>query len=154
MHGNVYRVKCTECDYVGYNYDDPICPALGGTEAVFEQDAPEPNIDVKDLPKCPQCGELSRPGVVWFGESVEHLGEIFERIEERCDLLLVVGTSSMVSPANTLASIAQARGAKVAVFNLERTRGDDEADFLFIGPCEETLPKALGLEDKVNVMEA
>ena len=36
-------------------------------------------------------------------------------------------------------------GGKVAVFNLDRSNGDDDADFLFIGPCEEPLPEALGL---------
>jgi hypothetical protein len=30
------------------------------------------------------------------------------------------------------------------VFNLERSDGDEYADFLFLGPCEKTLPKALG----------
>lgn len=31
------------------------------------------------------------------------------------------------------------------MFNLERSFGDDNADFLFLGPCEETLPEALGM---------
>jgi NAD-dependent deacetylase sirtuin 5 len=35
-------------------------------------------------------------------------------------------------------------GGKVAVFNLERSQKDEEADFLFLGPCEETIPQALG----------
>lgn len=34
---------------------------------------------------------------------------------------------------------------KVAVFNLDRSEGDEDADFLFLGPAETTLPKALGL---------
>ena len=29
------------------------------------------------------------------------------------------------------------------MFNLGRTEGDEEADFLFLGPCEETLPAIL-----------
>jgi len=96
MHGNIFRVKCTSCEYVGYNYDDPICSALEGTEAIFEKDAPESAaINAKDLPMCPECGELARPGVIWFGEPVEHVDEIFEMIDG-CDLLLVVGTSSTV----------------------------------------------------------
>jgi NAD-dependent deacetylase sirtuin 5 len=36
-------------------------------------------------------------------------------------------------------------GGKVAVFNMEDT--DEEADFLFMGPCEELLPTALGLSE-------
>jgi len=46
----------------------------------------------------------------------------------------------------------------VAVFNLERSKGDDQADFLFLGPCEDILPKALGLsvaeDGRVSVQEA
>ncbi|KIJ40344.1 hypothetical protein M422DRAFT_230276 [Sphaerobolus stellatus SS14] len=150
MHGSVFRVKCTKCVYVGYNYDDPICPALGGTEAVFDEDKPGLKIEVEDLPKCPECGALSRPGVVWFGETVDLLDSIYENVLKKCDLLLVIGTSSTVYPASGFAEEVQEHGAEVAVFNLERTKGDEYADFLFIGPCEDTLPKALGVEDKVK----
>lgn len=38
-----------------------------------------------------------------------------------CDLLLVVGTSSVVQPAASLAPAAALRGVPVAEFNLERT---------------------------------
>ena len=40
----------------------------------------------------------------------------------------------------------KAHGGKIAVFNIERSEGDDEADFLFLGPCEETLTECLGLK--------
>ena len=36
-------------------------------------------------------------------------------------------------------------GGKVAIFNIERSNGDEVADFLFLGPCEETIPAALGV---------
>ena len=39
----------------------------------------------------------------------------------------------------------KARGGKVAIFNVERSNGDEIADFLFLGPCEETIPEALGV---------
>lgn len=35
----------------------------------------------------------------------------------------------------------------MAVFNLDRSKGDERADFLFLGPAEATIPKALGLEE-------
>lgn len=47
-------------------------------------------------------------------------------------------------PAAGYASIVQSNGGKVAVFNLDRSAGDEDADFLFLGPCEETVPEALG----------
>lgn len=36
------------------------------------------------------------------------------------------------------------RGGRVAVFNLDGGKGYEDADFLFEGPCEETLPSVLG----------
>ena len=32
----------------------------------------------------------------------------------------------------------------MAVFNLEPSEGDERADFVFRGPCEVELPRALG----------
>ena len=95
MHGNLYRVQCTSCDYVETNTSSPIVPALGGTESIFDRGEMDRSLKPKDLPRCTSCGELARPGVVWFGESIDLLPEI-ERYIDKCDLLLVVGTSSTV----------------------------------------------------------
>ena len=39
--------------------------------------------------------------------------------------------------------IAPGNGGTVAVFNLAPSQGDDKADFVFYGPCEETVPALL-----------
>ena len=51
-----------------------------------------------------------------------------------------------VYPAAGFASQVKARGGKVAVFNLEPSDHDQEADFIFMGNCERTLPDALDVE--------
>lgn len=96
MHGNIFRVKCTKCDFVELNFDSPICSGLAGTETSIKQDTPDPHVDVNDLPRCPKCSCLLRPGVVWFGEDVEYRDEIDKIVYKQCDLILVVGTSSNV----------------------------------------------------------
>ena len=53
--------------------------------------------------------------------------------------------TGQVYPAAGYAAEVQEQGGKVAVFNLDRSQGDEEADFLFLGGCEQTLPQALGL---------
>lgn len=58
---------------------------------------------------------------------------------------LDISFSWQVFPAAGYAEDVRDNGGKVAVFNLEPTDGDDLADFVFLGPCEELLPKALGL---------
>jgi NAD-dependent SIR2 family protein deacetylase len=43
-----------------------------------------------------KCGGLLRPGTVWFGEVPEGQGEIVRNLTQ-VDVLLVIGTSSLVS---------------------------------------------------------
>ncbi|KAH7335808.1 sirtuin [Rhizoctonia solani] len=111
------------------------------------------NVPVEDLPKCGgrewlgsnrygRCGGLLRPGVVWFGEAPEQQGEI-ARVFNWADVLLVVGTSALVHPAAGYVKTVKNNGGKVAVFNIEASPQDEDADFVFLGPCEETLPVAL-----------
>ncbi|KAJ6582852.1 DHS-like NAD/FAD-binding domain-containing protein [Mycena sp. CBHHK59/15] len=149
MHGRLFDVICTSksCGHSEYNVMSPICPALAGVEKAVEGLDMDLDIPESDLPRCSKCGDLARPGVVWFGERPKHLAQIHTLVEE-ADLCLVVGTSSTVYPAAQYASMVQDHGGKVAVFNLERSAGDAEADFLFLGPCETTLPQALGMSIK------
>jgi NAD+-dependent protein deacetylase sirtuin 5 len=97
MHGRVLDVLCTSesCGHSELILRSPICAALGGTEQLVESGIIEPVIDVADLPRCTKCGALARPGVVWFGETPQHLPAI-DKLVRRADLCLVVGTSSTV----------------------------------------------------------
>ncbi|PKY03021.1 DHS-like NAD/FAD-binding domain-containing protein [Aspergillus campestris IBT 28561] len=80
------------------------------------------------LPHCPECKDgLLRPGVVWFGESLPLATLDFVDGWMRAgpvDLILVVGTSSQVYPAAGYVDKARARGARVAVVNMDRGDGD------------------------------
>ncbi|TEB35261.1 DHS-like NAD/FAD-binding domain-containing protein [Coprinellus micaceus] len=96
-----------------------------------------------------RCGGLLRPDVVWFGEVPPLMGEI-ERSITWCDLLIVVGTSSIVQPASDFASQVEGHGGKIAFFNIERTEKDKDADFAFVGSCDEILPVAIGVREEVH----
>ena len=51
-------------------------------------------------PHCADCGNLVRPGVVWFGEMLPVAAiDAAEQAAQRCRLTLVVGTSGAVWPA-------------------------------------------------------
>ncbi|KAF7359277.1 NAD-dependent protein deacylase [Mycena sanguinolenta] len=146
MHGRIFDVNCTMrlCKHVEYNTSSPICAALAGTENAVEAGTIDAEIPKDKLPRCSKCNALARPGVVWFGEQPKYMPEI-DKLVDAADLCLVIGTSSTVYPAAGYAAEVSDHGGKVAVFNLERSDGDGEADFLFLGPCEKTLPEALGL---------
>ncbi|KAF8584834.1 DHS-like NAD/FAD-binding domain-containing protein [Ramaria rubella] len=142
MHGTLFDTLCTVCGLREANFDSPICPSLSGTELLVEHHETGPQIPLEELPRCRECRGLLRPGVVWFGEIPHHMEKINKLIDE-ADLALIVGTSSTVYPAAAFASDISDNGGKTAVFNLARSNGDEDADFLFIGACEEMLPSIL-----------
>ena len=67
-------------------------------------------------PRCLHCGGYVRPGVVWFGEGLDPaiVHEVSRQIRE-CDLLLVVGTSSLVYPAADLVKLAPEQAVIVEI---------------------------------------
>jgi len=96
-------------------------------------------------PRCERCGNLVRPGVVWFGESLP--AQAFaaaEQAAERCALMLVVGTSGAVYPAAGLAHAARAAGAHVAIVNPHPSELDDVAHSVLRGTAATVLPPLLG----------
>ena len=100
LHGTILGTRCTGC---------------GGRARGL--DAPFP-----DLPPRCACGSLLRPDVVWFGEVLPE--GVFEAAAEAAAgsaVFLVVGTSSVVAPASSLAMIASRGGAKVFEINPEET---------------------------------
>lgn len=60
-----------------------------------------------------------------------------------CDVVLVVGTSSLVTPASLFAPMASLRGAIVAEFNIAKTPATPDFSYYFEGPSGKTLPIAL-----------
>jgi len=120
LHGNIWRVRCTRC----------------GREAM------DRSPDMGKRPTCTACGGLLRPGVVWFGESLDPriLHQAVEAAR-RCQIMLVVGTSSVVQPAASLAFTARSGGAMLAEINLERTPNSELMDRVLLGKAGEILPR-------------
>jgi NAD-dependent deacetylase len=95
-------------------------------------------------PRCADCGNLLRPGVVWFGEMLpEEAMAAAEQAARACELMLVVGTSGAVWPAAGLAAMAQRAGAKVAILNPDASEIDDQAHWVLRGTAATLLPRLL-----------
>lgn len=158
LHGNLLDVKCSNesCDYLEpNNLKDPLCPALAPaaedyppdeTMPLLDPNVPPPQIKPEDLPQCPQCKSLLRPGVVWFGEALPEgmLEEVDAWVRRgNIDVMLVVGTAATVHPACDYIWEARNRGAVVAVVNPDPLASDglDRDDFFFMGDAADVLPE-------------
>ncbi|KAJ7512345.1 putative SIR2 family histone deacetylase [Mycena galericulata] len=155
IHGSLFSNRCTKCSYVeNDNFKNPLVPALAFPDNVDPADPrfPLKDIAVEDLPHCPECGALLRPNVIWFGESLPQ--DAIDRIDDwigggGIDLMLVVGTTALVYPAAGYVHTARARGARVAVFNLDNPTEEGstsrlkDGDWFFKGDAAIALPELL-----------
>ncbi|HSQ73899.1 MAG TPA: Sir2 family NAD-dependent protein deacetylase, partial [Rubrivivax sp.] len=92
-------------------------------------------------PRCADCGNLVRPGVVWFGEMLP--AGALQRAEAaaaNCELMLVVGTSGAVWPAAGLAGRARDAGAHGAIVNPQPSEIDGQAHTVLRGTAAALLP--------------
>lgn len=122
LHGNIFRYKCLDANH-------PVdLETLPDSEEI--------------PPRCPTCGSLVRPDVVWFGE---YLPEgAFERAlaeARRCDVMLVVGTSGVVQPAAMLPHEAAQHGATLIEVNPRPSGITPLADIFLQAPAGEALPR-------------
>ena len=100
-HGNAHRFVCDTC----------------------QGQHPRETLDFELTPLYCLCGGLIRPDVVFFGEPIPPAAqEVAYGLIFSCDLLLIIGTSGEVAPANFLPEIAKSRGALIVENNLEPTR--------------------------------
>lgn len=128
----------------------------------------------KEIPKCESCGDVVKPDVVLFGESLparfwKHLIDF-----RRCDCLIICGTSLVVQPFAGLAGKVGSNVPRLLInrdevgdpnmfgsfmtnlFGLDPkfdTSGSSRPDVFFKGDCDEgcaELAKLLGWEDDLN----
>ena len=123
LHGNIWHVRCLKEGTVMEN-----------------REAPLPRIP----PLCPNCGSMVRPHIVWFGEDLDL--EVLKKAgtaAKESEVFFVVGTSSVVQPAASLAGLAQRNGSLVVEINLERTPISDSVDLFLAGPSGKVMPDLL-----------
>ena len=76
----------------------------------------------REIPPLCHCGGILRPDVVFFGEPIPQRAITKSYAEaESCDVMLVIGTSAIVTPAADIPVIAKGKGAKIIEINTEST---------------------------------
>jgi NAD-dependent deacetylase len=122
FHGSIWEVRCWNS-------------CRSSPRQWWDETTPFPEMP----PKCPHCGDLIRPGVVWFGEGIapEVMRSSAEALD--CDVFFTIGTSSLVYPAAALVHEAKQRGAYTVEMNIEPTPASAQLDLALQGPAEELL---------------
>jgi NAD-dependent deacetylase len=120
LHGNNHNLICMKCQnrYPIEKYEEKIPPICN-------------------------CGYALRPDVVLFGEQLPQstLLASFD-LARNCDAMLVVGTSSVVSPMSHMPQIAKENNAMIIEINLENTFPSGFiSDIMIPGKAEDILPK-------------
>ncbi len=99
-------------------------------------------------PVCPHCDAKVRPDVVWFGEMLPAQAlEDAAHAAQDCDVMLVVGTSGLVTPAANLPVLARQYGATVIEVNPTDTPITRIAQIKLEGPSGEVMPRVLSALD-------
>lgn len=125
LHGNIIENYCVRCTHpFDYVYaDDPAH---------------------KEVPRCPLCGGLIRPAVVWFGEMLpEDALMTAQEAAMECDVFFSIGTSAEVYPAAQLPLYAREAGAYLVEINPTPTHLTSKTHTSILAPAGQVLPELL-----------
>ena len=130
LHGSLRQVVCLECSSLS-DMDSAMSRVIGG----------------ENPPLCLQCGGVLKPNTVFFGEALPRIPwEESVELIKKTDLLLTIGSSLQVSPANVLPDFAIKNGAQIVIMNQMPTPYDSDAKIVIrdkIGEFSEEFVKFL-----------
>jgi len=119
LHGNISRTRCFQENTIVTSWKE----------------------DGQSPPRCPSCGGMLRPDVVWFGESLpQDVLEQAAKASAACDVFFSIGTSAVVFPAASLVYEAMRNRAVTVEINPTPTAQAGELSYALQGPAGEILP--------------
>jgi len=127
VHGSLHTLTCIGC-YQKVDASDYIAPYIN--EGI--------------IPRCRNCHNYLKPDIVLFEEQLP--AKIWLKARQTvdvCDLLVVAGTSLVVSPVAQLPERAKNNGARVIIVNKSSTYMDAEADVLIHEDVAKVFPKII-----------
>jgi NAD-dependent deacetylase len=128
LHGNIFGVVCKEC----------------GFEEQLDHTDFFTRFNESSIPTCSVCGNIMKPSVVLFEESLPvNEWQYAIHLSANCDLMFIVGSSLNVSPANTLPYYALRNKAILIEVNPNETEMTYLMNYSFRGSASDVLPKLL-----------
>ena len=127
LHGSNARVGCLDC----------------GAEAGWESALAQWEAGRRP-PVCADCGGFLKPRTISFGQGLR-TQDLEQAVAwcRRCDLLVVVGTSLAVAPANQFPLLARDSGARLILVNRTPTPQDGLADAVLHAEAADILPEIM-----------
>lgn len=124
IHGDIFVTHCSRC--------------------AFNQR--EKESDASEIPKCPRCQNLMRPGVVWFGEQLDP--QAIQRVEQHllggpCDVVIVVGTTAVFSYIINWAIAAKGELGQLLEINPDESAISSYTTGAFREPAAKALPRVV-----------
>ena len=103
---------------------------------------PRDGYAITDLPPiCGECGGVIKMDTVMFGEPIPRIAlDACIAEVQRCDAMLLVGTSGAVNPAAQFPVVARQRGAQIIEVNPVPTQLTASAHLVLTGAAGEILP--------------
>ena len=126
LHGSIVKIKCTVCDFKD-----------------------EVLTEFSKLPPLCKCGNILRPDVVWFGEGLPQ--DVWQEAihqASNCDVMIIAGTSLVVSPANTLPIYAKQNNATLIEINPDETIMSPDMDLSIRSTSATALPELVSIFKK------
>ena len=123
LHGSIIEIKCTVCKFKNKILTE-----------------------FTNIPPLCKCGNILRPNVVWFGEPLPQ--DIWKEAmihASKCDVIVIVGTSLVVSPANTLPLYAKQNNAFLLELNPEETMMSHDMDLSVRSTSVIALPELVSI---------
>lgn len=123
LHGSIVKIKCTVCNYKDENFSE-----------------------FSNFPPLCSCGNILRPDVVWFGEGLPQ--DVWEEAiihANSCDVMVIAGTSLVVTPANTLPIYAKQNNALLVEVNPDETIMTSDMDLSIRSTSATVLPKLVSI---------
>lgn len=134
LHGSIAQNKCF--------YDCQGDPTLVDISQIIWDKSSGP-------PPCPHCGRWVRPNVVWFHEMLPAIALAQAYAASRsAAVMLVVGTSGLVTPAADLPSHTKSAGGKIIEVNPDYSMITRIADIKLDSAAGEVLPQLLVAMEK------
>jgi len=138
-HGNTSKLRCADCNA---RFDSA------------EYDLHSLKEEGKLPPRCEKCGGVIKADVVHFTEPIPS-DVAYQSLDEaqKCDLMLICGTSAVVYPFASLPRIARERKTVTIIeLNAEPTPLTEEgvSDYLIQGKTGEILPRIVEAVKKIR----